>query len=97
MASSALAARPTDNTGLYAFDPTDVVESLEAHGVSKLLVLNGHGGNDFRQMIRELQMRTPLFLCTLNWWTVPGLTHLFEDPGDHAGELETSLMMHLHP
>lgn len=75
----------------------DVVESLEAHGVSKLLVLNGHGGNDFRQMIRELQTRTPLFLCTTNWWTVPGLTHLFEEPGDHAGELETSLMMHLHP
>ena len=75
----------------------DVVESLEAHGVSKLLVLNGHGGNDFRQMIRELQMRTPLFLCTTNWWTVPGLTGGFVDPGDHAGELETSVMMHLHP
>lgn len=75
----------------------DVVESLEAHGVSKLVVLNGHGGNDFRQMIRELQMRTPLFLCTMNWWTVPGLTGAFEDPGDHAGELETSVMMHLHP
>jgi creatinine amidohydrolase len=75
----------------------DVVESLEAHRVSKLLILNGHGGNDFRQMIRELQMRTPLFLCTMNWWTVPGLTHVFEDPGDHAGELETSVMMHLHP
>lgn len=29
VASSALAARPTDNTGLYAFDPTDVVESLD--------------------------------------------------------------------
>lgn len=75
----------------------DVVESLEAHGVSKLLVLNSHGGNDFRQMIRELQTRTPLFLCTTNWWTIPGLTHVFEEPGDHAGELETSVMMHLHP
>ncbi len=75
----------------------DVVESLEAHRVSKLLVLNGHGGNDFRQMIRELQMRTPLFLCTTNWWMVPGLTGDFVDPGDHAGELETSVIMHLHP
>lgn len=75
----------------------DVVESLEAHRVSKLLVLNGHGGNDFRQMIREIQASTPLFLCTTNWFAIPGLTGLFEDPGDHAGELETSLMMHIRP
>ncbi len=75
----------------------DVVESLEAHRVSKLLVLNGHGGNDFRQMIRELQAETPLFLCTASWYAIPGSTDHFEDPGDHAGEAETSLVMHLHP
>ncbi len=75
----------------------DVVESLEAHRVAKLLVLNGHGGNDFRQMIRELQARTPLFLCAVNWYAVPGLAHVFDEPGDHAGEMETSLMLHLHP
>ncbi len=75
----------------------DVVESLEAHRVSKLLVLNGHGGNDFRQMIRELQAATPLFLCAANWFTFPGTLDAFEDPGDHAGEAETSLMMHLRP
>lgn len=76
---------------------SDVVESLEAHRVSKLLVLNGHGGNDFRQMIRELQARTPLFLCALDWYAVPGFRSHFDEPGDHAGEMETSLMMHLHP
>lgn len=75
----------------------DIVESLEAHKVSKLLVLNGHGGNDFRQMIRELQAQTPLFLCTTSWYAIPGLKSRFEDAGDHAGELETSLMMHLRP
>jgi len=75
----------------------DVVESLEAHRVSKLLVLNGHGGNNFRQMIRELQALTPLFLCAVDWYQIPGATEPFEDAGDHAGELETSLMMHLHP
>jgi creatinine amidohydrolase len=75
----------------------DVVESLEAHRVSKLLVLNGHGGNDFRQMIRELQAATPLFLCAASWYTLPETLNHFEDPGDHAGEAETSLMMHLRP
>lgn len=75
----------------------DVVESLEAHRVSKLLVLNGHGGNDFRQMIRELQAETPIFLCQVAWYQIPGTHEMFDEPGDHAGELETSLMMHLHP
>jgi creatinine amidohydrolase len=75
----------------------DVVESLEAHRVSKLLVLNSHGGNDFRQIIRELQAQTPLFLCTINWFTMPGLKDRFDKPDDHAGEIETSLMMHLRP
>lgn len=75
----------------------DVVESLEAHRISKLVVLNGHGGNDFRQMIRELQTRTPLFLCTTSWYAIPGLKGRFENDDDHAGEVETSLMMHLHP
>lgn len=75
----------------------DVVESLEAHRVSKLVVLNGHGGNDFRQMIRELQAATPLFLCTTSWYAIPGTLDGFEDPGDHAGEAETSLMLHLRP
>lgn len=83
--------------GTQAAVMADVVESLEAHRVAKLLVLNGHGGNDFRQMIRELQAQTPLFLCTTNWYAVPGLAQHFQEPGDHAGELETSVMMHLHP
>ena len=75
----------------------DVVRSLEPHGVRKLLVLNGHGGNDFRQMIRELQPATSLFLCALNWYACVDPAAYFEEPGDHAGELETSTMMALAP
>ena len=47
----------------------DVVRSLAPHGVRKLVVLNGHGGNDFRQMVRELQPATSMFLCVLNYYT----------------------------
>ncbi len=32
----------------------DVAEVLSRHGIPKLVILNGHGGNDFKQMIREL-------------------------------------------
>lgn len=75
----------------------DVVSSLEHHGVRKLLILNGHGGNDFRQMVRELQARTEVLLCVSNWWTVAPGAEYFDEPGDHAGELETSVMLHLAP
>jgi creatinine amidohydrolase len=75
----------------------DIVSSLEHHQVRKLLILNGHGGNDFRQMVRELQARTEVFLCVSNWWTVADGSQYFDEPGDHAGELETSVMLHLEP
>jgi len=75
----------------------DLIESLEHHGVRKLLLLNGHGGNDFRQMIRELQLGTEIFLCAVNWYTVLPGAEFFDEPGDHAGELETSVVMHLRP
>ena len=75
----------------------DVVQSLEATTVRKLVVLNGHGGNDFKQMIRELQVMTPLLLATVNWWQVAPTKDVFKEAGDHGGELETSVMMHLEP
>jgi creatinine amidohydrolase len=75
---------------------TDIAESLEQQGIPRLVIINGHGGNDFKQMIRELQPRFELLIATLNWYTAIDAKPHFEIPGDHGGELETSLMMHLH-
>lgn len=75
----------------------DLVSALEGQGITKLVIINGHGGNDFRQMIRELQPRTSVFLCTLNWYTCVSPAPYFNQPGDHAGELETSVMQHIAP
>jgi creatinine amidohydrolase len=75
----------------------DIVSSLEAHGIPKLVILNSHGGNDFKQMIRELQTRHTIYICSVNWWVSLDAKEYFEEPGDHAGELETSLMMHVAP
>jgi creatinine amidohydrolase len=75
----------------------DVVASLAGQGIHKVVVFNGHGGNDFRQMLRELQARQPgVFVCTLNWYQVVDPARYFQ-PGDHAGEMETSLLLHLTP
>jgi creatinine amidohydrolase len=75
----------------------DIAFSLQRAGVGKLVLLNGHGGNDFRAIVRELQPDLDLFLCTVDWWRVVDAATIFDEPGDHAGELETSTMMHLAP
>lgn len=75
----------------------DVIASLEPHGVRVLVILNGHGGNDFKQIIRELQPATRLLLAQVNWYQVRDARAYFDEPGDHGGELETSVMMHLAP
>jgi creatinine amidohydrolase len=76
----------------------DICQSLSGQGIKKLVVLNGHGGNDFKQMLRELQVSFPdMFLCTMNWFRAVNWNEYFVEPGDHAGEMETSAMMHIAP
>jgi creatinine amidohydrolase len=75
----------------------DLARSLDRQGVRKLVILNGHGGNDFRSMIRELQPQVKIFLCVTSWYQVVDAGDYFEDLGDHAGEMETSIMLHIAP
>ncbi|MCC6930066.1 MAG: creatininase family protein [Gemmatimonadaceae bacterium] len=75
----------------------DLLQAIEPHGARKFVIVNGHGGNDFKPLIRELQPHTPLFLSCINWWTVLDASRYFAEPGDHAGALETSAMLHLAP
>lgn len=77
---------------------TDVAEALSRQGISKLVVMNGHGGNNFKQMIREVgAKRSDVFICTLNWFEAVDWHEYFDEPGDHAGEMETSTIMHIAP
>ena len=85
------------NPSTQALVLRDVAMALAGQGIAKLVILNGHGGNDFRQMIRELQPQVSLFLCTVNWYHVVDAKSYFSDLGDHAGELETSVMLQVAP
>lgn len=86
------------NPGTQAMILRDVVDSLSRHKVPKLVILNSHGGNDFKQMIRELQPQYPhVFLCTVNWWQIADQRKFFEEKDDHAGEMETSVMLAIAP
>ena len=76
----------------------DVTEVLDRQGIYKLMILNSHGGNDFRQIIREMGVRFPkMFICQANWYISTDKKKFFENPGDHADEMETSLMLYLMP
>jgi creatinine amidohydrolase len=74
----------------------DVIASVEPHGVRALVLLNAHGGNELRALVRELQPSTRVLLVIVNWWQV-GDARVFDDAGDHAGELETSAVLHVAP
>ncbi|MDZ7740069.1 MAG: creatininase family protein [Bacteroidales bacterium] len=74
----------------------DIIEGLERQGVHKLLIMNSHGGNDFKPMVRELGLRYPeMFIGIAEWFRMPDVENHFDRPGDHAGEMETSLLLYL--
>jgi creatinine amidohydrolase len=76
----------------------DVVEVLNRQHIHKLLLFNSHGGNDFKPIIREIGLKFPeMFLSTLNWYQALDRNKYFDHSGDHAEEMETSLMLYLKP
>ena len=77
----------------------DVAMSLTKQGIDRLVLLNGHGGNEFKPIVRDLQLDFGLLIVVVNFWQVrmDEALKVFDSPGDHAGELETSLLLHLRP
>lgn len=93
----ALACSVTPTTLLKIL--ADLVESLERQGIRKLVLLNGHGGNELKPLMRELHHRTSVFLCLCDWFRMAGDAYrqIFERTGEHADEVETSLGLAFFP
>src|SRR5437588_6302351 len=93
----ALALSVTPTTLLAVL--TDLVDSLERQGLKKLVLLNGHGGNELKPLTRELHHRTGMFLCVCDWFRMAADQYpkIFAQPGEHADEVETSLGLAFFP
>lgn len=76
----------------------DILTVLDRQGIQKFLILNSHGGNDFKTILRELGLSFPnMLLSSCNWFQALDKSLYFEEEGDHADEMETSIMMHIQP
>ncbi|MBU0561116.1 MAG: creatininase family protein [Bacteroidota bacterium] len=75
----------------------DVSHSLLKQGIDRLIIVNSHGGNDFKPLVRDIQseLKVLIILADLHKMIPDVVGELFDTPGDHAGELETSMMMYL--
>jgi len=78
----------------------DVARSLKTQGIDRLIILNAHGGNDFKPIIRDVQPQTGVLIVLVNFFQMcmEELNEIFDnDPGDHAGKMETSFLLQVHP
>ena len=81
----------------------DIVASLERSGVAKLVLVNGHGGNyALSNSVQEANVdgpRVTLFPTRSDWEAARAVAGLGTSAHTdmHAGELETSLLLHVWP
>jgi creatinine amidohydrolase len=85
----------------------DVCVSLAHHGFGKILLVNGHGSNHhlLQLVVRQVVLQYPNVHCAmLSWWELEEVREAaaaLRDAGphgtSHAGEMETSMYLALHP
>jgi creatinine amidohydrolase len=83
----------------------DLGGSLVGSGFTKILIVNGHGGNHSVMQVAaaELSQRHGVVVAAASWWQLAedeliarGALESGDVPG-HAGAFETSIMLALHP
>jgi creatinine amidohydrolase len=78
-------------------------ECVHRAGIRKILFLNSHGGQPqlLEIVCRELRVKLGMFAVTAMWSKLIAMDDLFGPDearhGIHGGQIETSVMLHLHP
>ncbi len=91
----------TAETAIRAW--TEIGEAVHRAGLRKLIFINSHGGNvDVLSIVaRELRVRLQMLVVSAAWRRLGIPADLYTDQeaavGIHAGDIETSLMLHFRP
>lgn len=77
----------------------DVIASCRHYGIRKFVVINGHGGNEFKPLARQVQCDMDVHAFVVDWWKVgrDKYDDIFPVADDHAGVFETSVALALYP
>lgn len=81
----------------------EIGENVFRAGGRRLLIINSHGGQPqvMEIVLRELRVRFGMLAVGCSWNSITAKDDVFSDTerqhGIHGGEIETSVMMHLHP
>lgn len=82
---------------------SEIGASVAHSGVRKFVLLNSHGGQIAIMdiVVRELRRKHNMLAFSLNWFGLGTPEGLYDDHelthGVHAGDMETSVMLALHP
>jgi len=78
----------------------ETVESLASHGWTRVVVVNGHGGNaaPLREVCGGLTRDGPAYAVAFTWFDAVDIDEVeFEGAMGHGGPIETSLLQHVRP
>jgi creatinine amidohydrolase len=81
----------------------EIGESVFRAGARKIIFFNSHGGQPQIMDIvcRELRVKLAMLAVACSWFRLTDASDLFDPDelnfGIHGGEVETSMMLHLHP
>jgi len=79
----------------------DICQSIHDNGFKRIIVVNGHGGNDAPvHVVRDVLGERDVFIVGFSWWQAVESEMLAMSEADagsvgHGGEWETSVMLHL--
>ena len=79
--------------------------SINRHGFTKICIVNGHGGNihSLHVIASEIKREINIKIIVCTYWTLPDVENAFAEILEkqknvrHAGEAETSMLLHLKP
>ena len=82
---------------------SDICRSVSANGFKRIVLLNGHGGNQApNTAIKHELSQEDIFILTISWWELvrEEMAKLSTSDGSdvgHGGEWETSVQLYLRP